>query len=127
VAPRNPWQAAFEWIRHNTPEDAIFAIDPNYMRYDDEAGFRAIAQRSHLADAVKDSGVVELFPAIGDSWNKQVQAQTGIDTFTSEDFVRLKQQYNVSWVVLRESNTGEPANGLVCQYHNAAVRVCHIP
>lgn len=126
VAPRNPWEAAFKWIRANTPEEAVFALDPAYMRRDDENGFRAIAQRSHLADAVKDSGVVELFPAIADSWNGEVQAQTGIDNFTASDFARLKRQYNVSWVVLAESNTEEQGSGLVCLYHNAAVRVCQI-
>ena len=127
MAPANPWEAAFVWIRSNTPEDAVFALDPTYMRHDDENGFRALAQRSHLADSVKDSGVVELFPAIADSWNAEVQAQTGIDNFTANDFARLKRQYNVSWVVLRERNQQEPANGLTCPYQNAAVRVCRIP
>ena len=26
--PRNPWAQAFEWIRANTPVDALFALDP---------------------------------------------------------------------------------------------------
>jgi hypothetical protein len=123
--PRNPWVQAFEWIRDNTPEQAIFALDPYYMQVEgeDANGFRAIAQRSQLADGVKDSGVVELFPQIGDSWLAQVQAQTGINTFQAQDFERLKSQYRVSWVVLRQ-----PAHaGLDCPYQNQAVVVCRLP
>src|SRR5437867_4924076 len=30
-ASTNDWLRAFEWIRHNTPPNAVFAIDPNYM------------------------------------------------------------------------------------------------
>src|SRR4029077_15838699 len=41
----NPWTAAFLWIRHNTPKDAVFAINPNYMERpgEDMHGFRAVA------------------------------------------------------------------------------------
>lgn len=123
AAPRNPWVAAFLWAKNNTPENAIFALDPFYMQSDDQDGFRAIAQRSQLADGVKDSGVVELFPSIADSWMAQVNAQRGIDHFQPADFARLQQQYNVSWVVLRQSS----APFLDCPYQNAAVKVCRLP
>jgi len=124
-ATRNPWVQAFEWARQNTPEDAIFALDPHYMsiRGEDEEGFRAIAERSQLADALKDAGVVEMFPNIGDSWYAQVSAQTGIDQFGIDGFEKLKRDHNVSWVVLRER---DPA-GLDCRYRNQAVMVCRIP
>jgi len=123
--PRNPWVQAFEWARDNTSEQAIFALDPHYMNIDgeDSNGFRAIAQRSQLADGGKDSGVVELFPQIGDSWMAQVKAQEGIDQFQQQDFERLKQQYNVSWVVLRQPDHA----GLDCPYQNPVVMVCRLP
>lgn len=124
-APRNPWVQAFEWVRHNTPEDAIFALDPYYMsiRGEDEEGFRAIAQRSQLADGMKDAGVVEMFPNIGDSWNAQVSAQRGIDKFGMDGFEKLKSEYDVSWVVLRQRDRA----GLDCPYRNDTVMVCRVP
>jgi len=44
-------------IRLQTPRDAVFALDPNYMLIagEDQHGFRAIAERSALADALKDN------------------------------------------------------------------------
>ena len=123
IPPRNPWAAAFEWIRVNTPEDAFFAIDPEYMRYDDEDGFRAIAQRSHLADTVKDSGVVEMFPVLGERWLEERNAQQGIDSFTPLQFQHLKDQYQVTWAVLHHDSTALSD----CPYGNAAVKVCRLP
>lgn len=123
--PSNPWAQAFLWVRENTPEHAIFALDPYYMSIEGEDfnGFRAIAERSQLADAGKDAGVVEMFPGIADSWIAQVRAQTGIDQFKREDFERLKSQFGVSWVVLRQPSRA----GLECPYQNPVVVVCRIP
>jgi hypothetical protein len=123
VAPSNPWEAAFEWIRIHTPEEAVFAIDPEYMRYDDEDGFRAIAQRSHLADTVKDSGVVEMFPGLGQRWLEERNAQQGIDQFTPQQFQHLKDQYQVTWAVLHHDSTALSD----CPYSNTAVKVCRLP
>ena len=54
----NPWLSAFYWIRENTPKNAVFALGPDFMSAhgEDAHGFRAIAERSMLADHVKDSG-----------------------------------------------------------------------
>jgi hypothetical protein len=123
--PRNPWAQAFIWIRQNTPTNAVFALDPEYMNLagEDEIGFRCLARRSHLADWVKDNGVVSMFPALADEWWAQVRAQTPWKDFQLEDMLRLKQQYGVNWVVLQQP--GIP--GLDCAYQNAAVRVCRLP
>ena len=123
--PKNPWVQAFEWVRDNTPEEAVFAIDPNYMgiRGEDSEGFRAIAERSQLADAGKDSGVVEMFPQVGDSWMAQVRAQAGLDYFRRGDFLRLEREYGVSWVILEQANHAD----LTCPYQNQAVKVCRLP
>jgi hypothetical protein len=125
AAPMNPWEQAFVWIRQNTPLDAVFALDPDYMRLEneDEVGFRCLAQRSRLADKVKDDGVVSMFPLLADSWWKQVQAQTPWKNFGIEDFSRLKNIYGVNWVVVQQPG----AAGLTCYYQNAAVQVCKIP
>ncbi len=125
AAPKNPWVQAFQWARQNTPEDAIFAINPDYMNLtgEDANGFRAIAERSQLADAVKDAGVVEMFPEIADGWQRQVRAQSGLRNFTPQEFQSLRTKYGVRWVVLQQVD-GSP---LDCPYTNRAVKVCRVP
>jgi len=124
ASPKNPWAQAFEWIQTNTPRDAVFALDPSHMHIpgEDENGFRAIAERSMLADAAKDSGAVTMFPPLAEGWLAQVQAQSGWKTFQSQDFRRLQAEYGVSWVVLERPG----ASDLDCPYENAAVRVCRV-
>ena len=122
--PKNQWVQAFDWIRINTPRDAVFALDPFHMNIpgEDQNGFRAIAQRSMLADAVKDGGAVTMFPPMAEEWQRQVQAQGGWKTYQTRDFLRLKAEYGVNWVVLQ----GPGADGLDCPYRNAAVLVCQV-
>lgn len=122
--PENPWVQAFDWIRGNTPTSAVFALDPYYMEIpgEDENGFRAIAQRSRLADAVKDSGAVSMFPPMAEEWLKQVEAQSGWKNFRIEDFRRLQAQYGVTWIVLQQPGLA----GLDCPYRNQAVMVCRV-
>ncbi len=124
VAPRNLWVQAFAWIRTNTPRDAIFALDPWYMHIpgEDENGFEAISERSMMADAIKASGAVSMFPAMADEWLQQMQAQNGWSKFQPEDFRRLRAQYGVSWVVMQQPRIA----GLDCPYRNAAVLVCRV-
>jgi hypothetical protein len=125
AGPRNPWEQAFVWIRQNTPVDAVFALDPYYMEIagEDETGFRCLAERSRLADGVKDNGVVSMFPPLAEEWWAQVQGQTPWKNFRSEDFSRLKNKYGVSWVVVQQPEVV----GLDCVYQNKAVRVCRLP
>jgi len=94
-----------------------------HIHGEDEVGFRCLAQRSRLADAVKDNGVVSMFPLLADEWWTQVQAQTPWKSFRTEDFQRLKKTYGASWVVVQQPGVG----GLDCVYQNDAVRVCRIP
>jgi hypothetical protein len=123
-ATENNWVDAFFWIRRNTPKDAVFALDPNYLAVssDDQHGFRAVAERSALADNLKDSGAVSLFPQLAETWKKQVLAQTGWKDFGLRDFERLAQTYPVTWIV-----TQRPAPaGLNCSYQNRELAVCHV-
>jgi hypothetical protein len=73
----NPWVKSFEWIRNNTPEDAYFALGPEYMHRPDEDNqvFRAFALRSALADSFKDSGMVLTSPTLAVRWQREVTAQ----------------------------------------------------
>ena len=123
--PRNPWAQAFLWARYNTPITAVFAMDPDYMHIEgeDEIGFRCLAQRSRLADAVKDNGVVSMFPLLADRWLAEVNAQSPWNKLGISDFARLKQEYGTNWMIRQQP--GVP--GLECPYQNSAVRVCRVP
>lgn len=123
--PKNPWGQAFLWVRQNTDERAIFALDPNYMHAagEDEIGFRCLAQRSRLADNVKDNGVVSMFPPLAEEWWTEVQAQSPWKSLTLKDYEHLKTIYGVTWTVVQQPGVA----GLDCAYQNSAVQVCRIP
>lgn len=126
VAPENPWLQAFVWIRGNTPPDAIFALDPQFMRIpgEDYQGFRAAAERSRLADDTKDWSAAVLYPWLpfADDVFAQTQAARGWRSFQMADFLRLRQQYGVTWVVLQQHRGAD----LPCPYQNKFIRVCRI-
>ena len=127
AAPRNDWVEAFLWIRANTPVSAIFALDPDHMALpgEDQHGFRLIAERSRLADAVKDSGAATMFPdqAMPEHWRDQVRAQSGWKAYNRAEFEQLRRRYGVTWVVLE----GSPRVGMECPYRNTSVLVCRLP
>ncbi len=122
--PRNPWAQGFEWVRENTPSDALFALNPRHMELsgEDENGFRARAERSMLADAVKDKGAASAFPPLSVKWLEQIRDQENWEHFQKDDFERLRRKYGVSWIVVEQPG---PA-GLACPYQNSAVRVCRL-
>ena len=120
----NQWVQTFEWTRENTPVNAYFALNPLHMELpgEDQHGFRAIAERSMLADALKDSGAASMFPQLAPEWQRQTQAQKGWNNFQLNDFQRLKAQFGVNWVVIEH-----PVAGLECPYANGELRACRIP
>lgn len=122
--PQNPWLLAFAWVRQNTPTDAYFALDPYYMQLPDEDyhSFRALAERSELADAVKDAAVATQVPDLAPPWLAQTQAVAGWQRFKKADYLRLRQEFGVDWIVVR----GAGVAGLACPYHNQAVAVCRL-
>jgi len=124
LPPRNRWAEAFLWVRNNTPPNAIFALNPNFMdiQGEDEQGFRAIAQRSRMADAAKDAGAVSMFPVLADEWWRQIQAQAEWNRFQIQDFRRLEADYGVSWVIVEQPGV----RGLNCAYQNDVVKVCQL-
>ena len=107
--PANDWLQAFAWVRANTPENAYFALDPHYMEApgEDYHGFRALAERSQLADAVKDAAVVTLVPELGPVWARQVEAEKGWRGFKLADFERLKAEFGVDWVLVHTRSHGD--------------------
>ncbi len=125
AASRNPWVQAFVWVRENTPVSAYFALPPDFMTLpeEDQHGFRAIAARSRMADRVKDSGSVSMFPALAETWQKQVHALNGWKHFQAADFQRLQAQFGIDWVIVQQPGVA----GLACPYQNQAVKVCQFP
>jgi hypothetical protein len=124
TVPHNLWLEAFAWIRQNTPPDSYFALDPYYMERpgEDFHSFRALAERSTLADYVKDPSVATQVPRLAPRWLEQVQAEEGWPHFQAADFRRLKNRFGVNWVVLE----GNAAPGMECPYHNDSLMVCRV-
>lgn len=124
VPSHNAWVEAFRWISHNTPVDSYFALDPSYMAMpgEDAHGFRALADRSVLADAIKDPCIVVRVPSLGPRWVSEMNAQQGWRNFQKQDFLRLNQDFGVNWVVV--SSPG--VNGLTCPYSNGTLAVCQV-
>jgi len=121
----NPWLQAFAWIRQNTPTDAYFALDPEYLAAPEEDyhSFRAQAERSQLADNIKDTSVATLVPELDEAWKRQTEAQKGWSHFQLADFERLKAEFGVDWVLV---SYPQPA-GLKCRWHNDLLSVCQLP
>jgi len=119
------WLSSFLWIREHTPKDAIFALDPEYLLKTgvDLHGFRALAERSVLADQEKDSGAASVFPELAEPWKEQSAAQSDWAHVSADRLKRLRTKYGVGWVLL---DNLRPLDGLVCPYINGELRVCRI-
>ncbi len=125
-APRNPWVKAFLWIRDNTPNDALFALDADYINApgEDAQCFRAIAERSSLPDYSKDGGEASIAPELTGAWSVGQQAQRGLNAPSSTDVLRLAAltPLGVSWILLDTPT----ATRFDCPYQSAAVKVCRL-
>jgi hypothetical protein len=122
---RNPWAQAFVWIRHNTPQDAFFALDPHYQELpqEDTLGFRAMTQRSVLPDWGKDGGIAAIDPALAQQWWTQVTDIRDFSHWTDRQRIQTLTPYGVNWIVLPADMTTQ----FSCPYQNSAVRVCQLP
>jgi hypothetical protein len=129
---QNAWLQAFGWIRQNTPVDSLFALDPHYVELpgEDYHGFRALAERSALADYVKDGGMAARVPRLAPRWLKEVTAQSGWQDFRPADFARLQHDFGVNWVIIshdaRDPGPSRSYPGLTCVYRNQLVYVCRL-
>jgi hypothetical protein len=121
--PVNPYEQAFLWIRDHTPRDAVFAFNPQlvYLPEEDEQGFRAIAERDHLADD-KDAGIVAVIPSLADRWARQRNAELNVDRMTDAERIAHLVPLGTTWLLLPPSTATE----LPCPYSNAVVEVCRL-
>lgn len=131
VSPGTGWLGAFQWIRLHTPVDAYFAVDPHYetLPGEDYHGFRALAERSVLADYEKDAGMAARVPSLAPRWLKEVRVLDGWRTFHAPQFERLRREFGVDWVVLSRTDSqfsnADPAF-MICPYANEDVKVCRL-
>lgn len=131
VHPQDGWLAAFAWIRQNTPADDLFAIDPHYetLPGEDQHGFRALAERSVLADYEKDAGMAARVPSLGPRWLKEVTALNGWRNFGPADFDRLNREFGVTWFVFSRGDAQfsfTQPDHVSCLYRNDDVTVCRL-
>jgi len=105
--PRTTGCRTFAWIRGNTPEEAYFALDPDHMnaRGEDEHGFRALAERSMLADRVKDSGAVTMFPRMAEEWRRQVERRRDGRISSGPISSAYGSSFGVTWFVVQPGGT----------------------
>jgi hypothetical protein len=120
--PANPWAEAFEWVRTNTPRDAVFALDAHYISDPDEnsQNFRAIAERSVMPDYAKDGGVASIAPRLTADWTAGETAQKDLDRGVGRAEVARLLSYGVDWIVIERST---PVT-LACPFTNVSVKVC---
>jgi hypothetical protein len=121
----NAWVNTMLWIRYNTPESAVFAVDSRYFKDQgvDVHGFRSISERSMLADYFKDGGVAAMFPNLATEWKQMSNATYGLNHFESRDFIQLASRYPVTWTVIH----GSAPDGMSCPYQQRGYAVCKIP
>lgn len=121
----NQWEQAFQWIRLNTPKNALFALDANYISKpgEDAQCFRALAERSALPDYSKDGGEVSITPALAPAWATGEGAQKGLSAETDARRVAALAPLGVDWVVL----DSKAQTGFSCGFENGAVKVCRMP
>jgi hypothetical protein len=122
VSSRNPWHRAFDWIRSNTPPNAIVALDADYINAsgEDSLGFRAVAERDSLADRSKDGGAAAVFPQLAGQWLREESATTGLNRVDDAERRRRLAPFHVSWVVL----DGTAATSMPCPFTTKTVKVC---
>jgi len=122
--PRNPWVQAFYWVRANTPDNAVFALDSGYIDTPGEntEGFRAIAQRASIADSSKDGGAAAVFPQLAERWLTESTAATDLSGASDAERVQRLAPLHVTWLVLKKSAVTQ----FDCPYRNAVVKVCRL-
>jgi hypothetical protein len=125
AAPKNPWEQAFVWIRHNTPQNAVFAADANYANAgtEDAQGFRTISERSILMDGLKDEGAVTMFPELAPLWKRGYDLEIGLDQLSDPKRLSRLKPAGVTWLLLGATATTH----FDCPYRNSAVSVCRLP
>ena len=127
----NLWVQAFRWVRSNTPIDAFFAIQSDYMNApgEDAQAFRVITDRSSLPDYSNDGGEASVAPDLSSAWLAGANAQRSLDELAGMPAEQADAARHtvlagtaVDWLILK----ADSATNLPCPYRNAAVKVCRL-
>jgi len=124
MRPRNPWAQAYVWIRSNTPANAVFAAEPDleFRNGVDMQGFRAITERSLLADDKDQAVAAVVKPSIAGLWARQRDAQIGINQMSDQERMEKLKPLGATWMLLR----ADAKTSLPCPYENAVAKVCRL-
>jgi hypothetical protein len=128
--PQNPWEQAFLWSHDHTPQDAVFALDANYITTsgEDAQNFRSLAERSALSDYSKDGGSSAIFPQLAPRWQQDEPLTVDLSRIPDSERIARLSGAHVSWVVLQQKfQTGAAQTHFACPYRNATVLVCRLP
>ena len=123
-APENGWEQGFVWIRENTPKDAVFALDFNYIfaRGEDAQVFSAIAERSALPDYAKDGGIAAITPSLAAEWLRGKDIQSHLNDESDAERVAHLRPAGITWIVL----PGGAVTGFPCVYANGSMKLCRV-
>jgi hypothetical protein len=121
--PTNPYRQAFLWIRNHTPRNAVFAFDPQlvYQPNEDEQGFRAIADRDHLADD-KDAGIAAVLPHLATRWAAQRNPEFAVDTMSDDQRRAVLIPLGATWLLLPPA----APTALPCPWRNSVAQICRL-
>ncbi len=122
--PCNQWAQAFLWMRANTPRNAVVAMDADYIALPGEDGhvFRAMAERSSLADYWKDGGSAAIFPQLAPRWMAEHSAEKKLDSLSDRERLARLVPLGATWLILPMASP----TSFLCPYRNAAVKVCKL-
>jgi len=125
LSPGNAWEEAFLWIRFNTPRDALFSLDSDYITKpaEDAQNFRAASERSSLPDYTKDGGDAANNPELSSTWASVQEPQNRLSEKSDMQRISELKPFGVDWVVLGKN----ASTHFVCDYENSAVKVCRLP
>jgi hypothetical protein len=125
LSPDNAWEEAFLWIRFNTPRDALFSLDSDYITKpaEDAQNFRAVSERSALPDYTKDGGDAANNSELSSAWAVVQESQNHLSEKSDTQRISELRPLGVNWVVLGKS----ASTHFVCGYENSAVKVCRLP
>jgi hypothetical protein len=121
---QNAWSRAFLWARDHTPQNALFAIDADYITLpgEDAQAFRATAQHSVLPDFSKDGGEAAITPSLAGRWQQGVAAQTRLSAQPDAQRAARLHPLSVTWMLLpSNAPTAYP-----CPYDNGVAKVCSL-
>ncbi|RXH56745.1 DUF6798 domain-containing protein [Granulicella sibirica] len=125
LTPSNEWEQVFLWVKQNTPEDSLFALDPDYVgeEGEDTQGFRAIAERSVLPDYSKDGGIAAIRSGLTEDWVAGQAVQARLSEESDAERVAALGPAGVTWIVLGRG----AVTGFACPFENGRAKVCRVP